>query len=516
MNQQTTTIAKGFRTPEKQGKNGAKGITAKSADSGKKKRNEASPSLAFKAMKLEFEHFNFHNLQPKSPNDLFDSAGRVMPYYENLLNNLSKIPPADMKKRIDKANYTLWAEGVTFLLEGNDFRILPVDWFPRLVPSDHWATIDRGLKQRIKALNIFLKEAYSGKGTFIPKELYEHSIYWQPNLVGRSLPRDTYVSVYGPDLVHMGDGEYVLLEDNLRIPSGSSYAMEYRGVTKRIFPEFFEGYEVHEFDTCKLIKEAARHLSHNSDPDPVVVLLTPGIYNSAYYDHKYLAEHMGIPLVEGSDLYVDTDGRVVLKSPDGEVNVDVIYRRIQDLDTFTPGLSKAYFDGKVNLMNALGTGIADDKGIFPFVEDMIRNYLDEEPILKGARTYSPFKKGEFDHIMSHAKELVIKAREGYGGHEVIIGPEVPAEIIESCKKAIAKNPKQFIAQDCLDFGTQALMSVEGEKVTLKSSYVDLRCYVVKGKETSIATGGLTRVAQLGTRIVNSSSGGMCSDTWVLK
>jgi len=513
MGQQTTVIKKTKKESQKRVKRKEANLEVT-----KERYNEKKDlgRLAYKTMKLGFDNFEFYNLQPKSPNDIFDGCGRVTPYYEQLLWNLSKITPADLKKRIDKANYTLWAEGVTFLLEGNDFRILPVDWFPRIVPKEHWKIIEKGLKQRLKAINIFLKEAYSGKGTFIPKELYENSIYWQPELVGQSIPRDTYVSIYGPDLVHMGNGNYVLLEDNLRIPSGSSYAMEYRGVTKRVFPEFFEGYNVAEFDTCSLIKEAARHLSHNRDPNPVIVLLTPGIYNSAYYDHKYLAEHMGIPLVEGSDLYIDTDGRVVLKSPDGEVNVDVIYRRIQDLDIFTPGLSKAYFKGKVNLMNALGTGIADDKGIFPYVEDMIREYLSEEPILKGAKTYSPRRKNDYEYIMKHAKELVIKAREGYGGHEVIIGPEVPNEVIESCKNAIRKNPEQFIAQECLDFGTQALMNVENDKIVLKSSYVDLRCYVIHGKETEIAKGGLTRVAQLGTRIVNSSSGGMCSDTWVLR
>lgn len=456
--------------------------------------------------------------EPKigGPNEVFDSNGEVRPHYRCLIEAAGRLGPATLRRRDGRADDLNVAEGVTFLLRPGEERILPVDWIPRLIPADHWARIDRGLVQRVRALNAWLEDLYAGRQTIVPDEIVKTSHYYYPACEGIRVPHGIHIHVYGPDLVHMGDGRYVILEDNTRIPSGVSYAIKYREITKRLFGEYFDGYRVRRLGGYPTrLRAALERLAPSADRSPVVVLLTEGTYNAAYYDHKRLAEWMGVPLVEPSDLDVDPDGRVMMSTPAGRVRVDVIYRRIQDLDLFVPGLSVAVRKGTVALANAWGTGVVDDKGVFPFTPEMIRRYLGEEPILEIAPTYSLLDAKVRKHVLSQLDRMVVKCREGYGGHEILIGPEAPKALIEEFRRKIVADPVRFIAQDCLDFSTHVLAEFGGDSLRLVETYVDIRTYVVSGETPWVLPGGITRVAQPGTRIVNSSSGGMIKDTWVL-
>lgn len=452
--------------------------------------------------------------------EVFDSAGEVRPVYKPIFDYLRSVDLKDFRDRFGRADQINVEEGVTFLLRPGEERILKVDWIPRLIESSQFDRIRDGLVQRATAINLFLNELYAGKQDVVPEEIITSSIYFYPSCMGFTPPKGIYLHIYGPDLVRMDDRTWYILEDNIRIPSGVSYALKYREIEKRLFPDFLTSYDIYPVHLYphflrRNLEYAAARGSGVGD-EPIVVLLTEGSYNAAYYDHKYLAEEMGVSLVVPKDLYVDDAGDVQMRTNRGDIRVDVIYRRIQDIDLFVPNLSKSYIAGKVNLANAWGTGVLDDKGTFPFVPWMIRRYLDQEPILQNAPTYSPVVEEDLKYILAKFPRMVIKCREGYGGHGIWICPEATVAQQEEWKKEMLANPLNFIAQDCLDFSTHCLTRFTQDQIVLEDTYVDLRTYVIMGEKVQVMPGGISRVAPLGTRVVNSSSGGLIKDTWVLR
>lgn len=451
--------------------------------------------------------------------EVFDSGGEVRAIYRPILDFLKSTDMAEFRERFSRADQINVEEGVTFLLRPGEDRILKVDWIPRIIEADAFDRIREGLIQRATALNIFLNELYAGKQDVVPEDIVKTSDYFYPQCVGFTPPKGIYMHIYGPDLVRLDDRRWLILEDNMRIPSGVSYALKYREIEKRLFSDFFSVYDVYPVHLYpqflrKNLEYAAP--AHAEGHEPVIVLLTEGSYNAAYYDHKYLAEEMGVSLVVPRDLYVDDKGFVQMRTNRGPIRVDVIYRRIQDLDQFVPNLSKSYVSGKVNLANAWGTGVLDDKGTFPFVPKMIKQYLDQDPILENAPTYSPMVEGEMKYILANFPKMVIKCREGYGGHGVWICPEASTSRQEEWKRELLANPSNFIAQDCLDFSTHCLTRFSKDRIVLDPTFVDLRTYVIMGEKVQVMPGGISRVAPLGTRVVNSSSGGLIKDTWVLR
>ena len=463
------------------------------------------------------ERVDFENLINSSYNEVFEN-GVPRDDYAALVQTLEKLGGTELAARDDRADILNVDEGVTFLLRPGEERILPVDWMPRIISAAHWDKIERGLTQRITAINAWLADLYRGKQKIVPEEIVKTSLYYYPQCEGLEVPHDIFIHIYGPDLVHMGDSDYVILEDNTRIPSGTSYALKYREISRRLFPELFNGYQVRPINNYT---EQLRQCLFSIAPDPnndepIAVILTEGSYNSAYYDHKILAERMGIPLVEPVDLSVDENDIVWLATSSSRVRVDVIYRRIQDLDYFVPGLSQAFVKGNVNLANSWGSGVVDDKGTFPYTEEIIRYYTGEEPILRTAPTYSPLDPKQRNYIIENIDKLVVKAREGYGGLDLLIGPEASSAELDEFKKKLLAEPTRFIAQECLDFSTHCLSSFHDDNIKLKDTFVDIRSYIVtKPDGVYVMPGGITRVAQVGTRIVNTSSGGMIKDTWVL-
>lgn len=446
---------------------------------------------------------------------------QVRKHYQPLLEMIAQIGPEMMRERSLRADEIQAQEGITFLLNPGEERIIPVDWIPRIIPGTHWKKIDRGLQQRAMALNLFLKDIYSGRIPVVPEEIVKTSQYYYPECEGLKVPENIYMHLYGPDLVHLGDGRYVILEDNLRIPSGASYVMKWQRVIRHLFPEFLSRYIIQPTENfCRRFRENLEFAVHRDAPnDPVVVLLTEGSYSSAYYDHKYLAEQMGISLVEPRDLFIDEENRAMMKTNRGNLRVNMIYRRVQDLDLFVPGLSESYLAGKVNLANFWGSGVADDKAVFPYIPELIRHYLNEDPILENAPTYSLADPQQRKFVLSRMEKMVVKCREGYGGHDILIGPESSAAEIESYRQKIVANPIHYIAQDCLDFSAHVRGLFQAATV-FNDAFVDFRAYVLTGgkdgSEIYVWPTGLTRIAQEGTRVVNSSSGGLIKGTWVLK
>ncbi len=460
-------------------------------------------------------------------NEVMDGALPRDPYGP-MLATLAQIGTETFVRRIEMANEINRREGVTFSLNPTDGdRILPVDWLPRIIPADHWDTIERGLKQRITALNLLCHDVYNGRQTIVPEEILATCPYFYPECIGLRVPHDIYIHVYGPDLLHLGNGKYVVLEDNTRIPSGVSYAVKYREVTKRVIPELFRPYRIRRIDDYGQVFLRNLHYFAEGLPNvsnrrrgrtqpPVMVLLTEGTYNAAYYEHKFLSEQMGLPLVEPSDLYIDDDLSCRLHTFDGTARVDLIYRRIQDLETFVPSLVRAYAAGQVGLVNAWGTGIVDDKTVFPYVPALIRHYLGEEPILPNVESYSLAEPAVRRHVLANLSKMVVKSREGYGGHDMLIGPESTRAEQQAFRDKILARPLNYIAQDCVEFSTHLICRTADGTVSLTDSYVDLRTYVLYGQDITVLPGGISRVAQPGTHVVNSSSGGLVKDTWVLE
>lgn len=421
--------------------------------------------------------------------------------------------------------------GITFAVYGSDDgmeRLIPFDIIPRIIPAQEWKTLEAGLKQRMRALNMFLHDIYHQqrivKSGVIPAEQVFRNAQYRPEMQGIRLAADIYSHIAGVDIVRAGEGEFYVLEDNLRVPSGVSYMLEDRKMMMRLFPELFNSHQVapvaHYPD---MLLDNLRSVAPAGVLDPTVVVLTPGMYNSAYFEHAFLAQQMGIELVEGKDLFVDRN-LVYMRTTRGPKRVDVIYRRVDDdfLDPLSfrgdstlgvPGLLAVYRAGQVTLANAIGTGVADDKSIYPFVPEMIRFYLSEEPILNNVPTYQCRKKGDLSYVLAHLSELVVKEVHGAGGYGMLVGPAASKEEIENFRQRLMAQPTNYIAQPTLALSVCPTYVESG----IAPRHIDLRPFVLSGKDISIIPGGLTRVAmKAGSLVVNSSQGGGTKDTWVLE
>ena len=462
--------------------------------------------------------------------EMFGADGECRPHYRALYRRLHDMPAEELRRRQQAADLSFLHHGITFTVYGGDEgteRIFPYDLLPRIITGAEWATIERGLIQRITALNLFLKDIYRDGRILadgvVPRQLVYTCRHFRREMRGVHVPRDIYVSVVGTDLVRLEDGRFVVLEDNLRVPSGVSYMLANRLVMKRVFPRLFGNYGVRPIDHYgQALLATLRALAPAQRSDPTIVLLTPGVYNSAYFEHAFLARQMGIELVEGRDLLVH-DNVVYMRTTAGLRRIDVIYRRVDDdfLDplAFRPdsilgvaGLFNAYRAGNVALANAVGTGIADDKALYAYVPAIIRYYLSEEPILPNVETYLLTDESQRRYVLEHLDELVVKAVGESGGYGMLIGPHSTAAEREEFRQRIEASPRNYIAQPTLAL-SQAPCLVEGQ---VEARHVDLRPYILYGEQITIVPGGLTRVAlRRGSLVVNSSQGGGSKDTWVL-
>jgi uncharacterized circularly permuted ATP-grasp superfamily protein len=462
--------------------------------------------------------------------EMFDGAGEARPHYDTLYQRILDLTSEELRHRQQAADLSFLHQGITFTVYGRNEgteRIFPYDLLPRIITAAEWATIEAGLTQRITALNLFLKDIYNQaqilKDGIIPPELIYTSQHYRREMRGMRIPRDLYVSVCGTDLIRLPSGEFVVLEDNLRVPSGVSYMLANRQVTKNVFPRMFANYGVRPIENYgQALLATLQHLAPDKRPDPNVVILTPGIFNSAYFEHTFLARQMGIELVEGRDLVIH-DNVVYMRTTSGLKRVDVIYRRVDDdfIDplSFRPdsilgasGLFNAYRAGNVALANAVGTGIADDKAFYYYVPAIIRYYLGEDPILNNVETYLLSDDKQREYVLKNLSKLVVKAVGESGGYGMLIGPHSTAEQRQKFRELIIANPRNYIAQPTLML-SRAPCFVEDE---VEAFHVDLRPYILYGEKVTIVPGGLTRVAlQRGSLVVNSSQGGGSKDTWVL-
>ncbi len=463
--------------------------------------------------------------------EMFADDGSVRPHYVALLDLLSSLPKEELQRRKQSADVSFLMQGITFTVYGREEgteRIFPYDLIPRLVTSDEWDQIERGLTQRITALNLFLHDVYhEGKilaQGVIPREIVYTCQHFRRQMRGLQVPRNVYVAIAGTDLLRLKSGEYVVLEDNLRVPSGVSYMLTNRRVMKRTLPYLFRNYGVRPIEHYpQALLSTLRSIAPEGRPEPTIVLLTPGVYNSAYFEHTYLARQMGIELVEGRDLVIH-DNIVYMRTTGGLRRVDVIYRRVDD-DFIDPlafrsdsilgasGLFNAYRAGNVTLANAFGTGVADDKALYAYVPAIIRYYLNEEPILNNVETYLMSEPAQRQHALQNLDKLVVKAVGESGGYGMLIGPHSTAAEREEFRDRIEANPRNYIAQPTLDFSRSPCLFDDG---SMEPRHVDLRPYILFGDKVTIVPGGLTRVAlRKGSLVVNSSQGGGSKDTWVL-
>jgi len=463
--------------------------------------------------------------------EMFDASGAARAEARLLLDTISSLEEGQLQRFQRAAERRLVQLGITFNVYGDTGgteRIFPFDLIPRIVRAEEWDWIERGLKQRIRALNLFIDDIYHDqkilKDKVIPGEVIRSAVFYRPQCIGLLPPRGVWCHITGTDLVRHGDGKIYVLEDNLRVPSGVSYVLENRDLMKRTFPQVFEGLLVRPVDDypSNLLETLEAIAPEGVAHKPVVVLLTPGIYNSAYFEHSFLAQKMGIPLVEGSDLVVENDS-VWMLTTKGRRKVDVIYRRIDDdfLDPLefrkdsllgVPGLVQAYRAGRVALANAPGNGVADDKVVYAYVPEMIRYYLGEDAVLPNVPTYLCWRDADRQHVLENLDKLVVKAANEAGGYGMLIGPHSTAEQREDFARRIQAHPREYIAQPTL--ALSRVPTLIGDH--LEGRHVDLRPYILYGKEIRILPGGLTRVAlRKNSLVVNSSQGGGSKDTWVL-
>ena len=462
--------------------------------------------------------------------EMFRAESVPREHYRALLDLLRELPLAEMRRRKQSADVSFLHQGITFTVYGREEgteRIFPHDLLPRIITSAEWETIERGLTQRITALNLFLRDIY-GDGRcladgVVPREIVHSCKQFRRQMRGFAVPKNIYVAVVGTDLIRLPDGRFVVLEDNLRVPSGVSYMLTSRQVMKRIFPELFRAAGVRSIDHySEALLATLRALAPEGRPDPNIVLLTPGIYNSAYFEHAFLARQMGIELVEGRDLAVH-DNLVYMRTTAGLRRVDVIYRRVDD-DYIDPlafradstlgvaGLFSAYRSGNVTLANALGTGVADDKALYAYVPRIIKYFLGEDPVLDNVETFLCSQPADRAHVLEHLDHFVVKAVGESGGYGMLIGPYSTAEERAEFRSRIEADPRNYIAQPTLQL-SRAPCFLDGK---VEPRHVDLRPYVLYGDKITIVPGGLTRVAlRKGSLVVNSSQGGGSKDTWVL-
>ena len=482
---------------------------------------------------------HFKDYQTK---DFFDElmkpTGRPRSLAMPLIEQINALSPKELRRRQKAAELALYQQGITFSVYGDKKgteKIMPYDIIPRIVPGDEWQILERGLKQRIEALNLFIDDIYTKqriiKDKVIPKELIQTSACYLKQCKGLRPPKGIWIHITGTDLVRHNDGNFYVLEDNLRCPSGISYVLQNRAIQKRTFPQAFEAMKVrpvsdygdHLYDTLRYIAPVG------SGDKPNIIVLTPGIYNSAYYEHTFLAQQMGVTLAEGSDLVV-ADDKVWLRTTRGLQKVDVIYRRIDDdfLDPKefrkdsmlgVPGVMECYRKGNVTLANAPGTGIADDKAVYAYVPQIIKYYLGEDAIIPNVPTYVCWDKKQCDHVLKNLKSLVVKAVNLSGGYGMLIGPQSTAAERKEFAARIKKNPRDYIAQPTLSLSRTPTLTPQSsrEKLAIEGRHVDFRPYILYGESIFVLPGGLTRVALTkGSLVVNSSQGGGSKDTWVLE
>ncbi len=465
--------------------------------------------------------------------ELFSAPGVMRPEFVTLAEKLEKMQGGELSGRQQAAERALMRMGITFQVYGDESqaeKVFPFDIIPRVISAKDWEVVERGLRQRIKALNLFVQDVYGDKkilkdGVVPDWVVYSSSGYMQA-CEGLKPPLGVWCHISGSDIVRDGEGKFYVLEDNLRCPSGVSYVLSNRQVMKRIFPEVFSKMGVRPVsDYPEMLLQTLCAVSPESQGSPTIVVLTPGIYNSAYYEHAFLAQQIGAELVEGRDLVV-ANGYVCMKTTQGLRRVDVIYRRINadflDPEMFRPdsvlgvaGLMDVFREGRVAIANMPGPGVADDKVVYAYVPDMIKYYLDEEPILPNVPTYLCSRDEEKSHVLENLDKLVVKEADGAGGYGMLIGPASTKKEREKFRELILANPRGYIAQPTLSLSRAPVLMSDSER--MEGRHLDLRPFVLYGKEIKVMPGGLTRVAmKKGSLVVNSSQGGGSKDTWVLR
>jgi uncharacterized circularly permuted ATP-grasp superfamily protein len=469
------------------------------------------------------------------PPAAFQATGDPRAHYREFFAWMSAQSERQISNKRAEADLSFRRVGITFAVYGakdetgvGTERTIPFDVIPRIFPAHEWAALERGLRQRVNALNRFIFDIYHDQsivraGVISAEQIVCNGQY-RPQMQGVKVARDIYAHVAGIDIVRAGAGEFYVLEDNLRVPSGVSYMLENRKMMMRLFPDLFARNRVapvaHYPD---LLLDTLRAAAPEGVDDPTIVVLTPGMYNSAYFEHAFLAQQMGVELVEGQDLFVE-GGHVYMRTTQGPQRIDVIYRRLDD-DFLDPdafradsalgaaGLVSAYRAGNVTLANAVGTGVADDKSIYPYVPDMVRFYLGEEPILNNVPTWMCRKPDDLRYVLDHLSELVVKETHGAGGYGMLVGPASSSAEIEAFRAALVAQPGKYIAQPTLALSTCPTYVEAG----IAPRHIDLRPFVLSGSEVRMVPGGLTRVAlREGSLVVNSSQGGGTKDTWVLE
>ncbi len=427
---------------------------------------------------------------------------------------LDGLGPATMQERWVQAKRQVTLDGFSFMLEPKTFRSVPTDWIPRVIQKEQWDHIGKGVEQRLKAINHFLSDLYVGTQTIVPDDVIYTCQYFYPEYQGFRPAKDVFVHIYGIDLVNVGNGEYAVLEDNLRIPSGIAYQLKTVDIAQRVQPELADAYDIVRYD----IKDAYLDLfaSLCEKESPTCVILTDSKFGAAFFEHRYLADLLEIPLVEGFDLYIGPDGKVYAKNLDGDVEIDLIYRRVEDLEIFVPGLTEAYLQNKVVMVNGMGTSADDDKLVFLWVPEMIRHYLGEEPILQQATSYDLNHTESLRYVLENLDRLVLKIRQGYGGLGVYIMPDLDLSYRSRMARNIIEQPRAYIAQETLDFSKHLIF--DESTGSFEERYVDLRVFAIQNGrgEAHAFPGGLTRVANANSRITNNSSGGLCKPTWVIR
>src|SRR5438445_10153009 len=457
---------------------------------------------------------------------------QVRPTYAGLDQWLRDLSPDVLDRRRREAEFLFRRIGITFAVYGeaeSTERLIPFDVLPRIIAAAEWKKLRAGLEQRVKAINLYIKDVYHRRDVLragiVPEDLVFQNPVFRPEMNGQRVPHDIYVFIAGIDVVRVDADTFYVLEDNVRTPSGVSYMLENREVMLRLFPELFSRYRVAPVDNYpdELLATLRSAAPASAAAEPTVVLLTPGVYNSAYYEHSFLADKLGIELVEGSDLVVKGE-TVHMRTTEGLKRVDVIYRRVDDdfLDPLAfrpdsalgvPGLMSAYTAGNITLANAVGTGIADDKAIYSYMPEVVKFYLGEAPILKNVQTWRCREPKDLSYVLDNLADLVVKEVHGSGGYGMLIGPAATKATIEAFRDKLKREPEGFIAQPTLALSTCPTCTTSG----LAPRHVDLRPFVLTGRDrTTIVPGGLTRVAlKEGSLVVNSSQGGGTKDTWIL-
>jgi uncharacterized circularly permuted ATP-grasp superfamily protein len=468
---------------------------------------------------------------PNFYDEMYSTAATARSHYGEFAAWLAQQPPDLIAQKRAEAELIFQRVGITFAVYGDNAgkeRLIPFDIIPRVINAAEWARLQAGLVQRVTALNRFLHDVYHDqnilKAGIIPREQILSNAQYRPAMQGIDVPSDIYAHIAGVDIVRAGEGEFYVLEDNLRVPSGVSYMLENRKMMMRLFPALFSSNRVAPVDHYPdLLLDNLRTVAPQGINDPTVVVMTPGMHNSAYFEHAFLAQQMGVALVQGQDMYV-ADNTVYMRTTRGPKRVDVIYRRIDDdyLDPRAfradstlgvPGLLEVVRAGRVGLANAIGTGVADDKSIYPFVPDMIEFYLGEKPILNNVPTYQCRKKEDLAYTLANLAELVVKEVHGAGGYGMLVGPASTNAEIEAFRARLLANPEGYIAQPTLALSACPTYVESG----VAPRHIDLRPFVLSGKTVSMVPGGLTRVAlQEGSLVVNSSQGGGTKDTWILE